>query len=165
MPLFVARLSSGMCLIGEAETEDTARRDFLRRDHPEDSGPEDTIVSVRALASNVFLSRWFPEAGLIDPDVLPGKPFGYLIESCEEELLHNEYEIIATAHQHARQEVPLILYQDPDAEEPDEGLLHHIEIWITNLTRRLRQAVELEMERYRVEDNSSRRRDAGSSMG
>ena len=156
MPLFVARLSSGMCLIGEADTEESARRDFLRRDHPEDSGPEDKIVTVRKLASNVFLSRWYPEAGLLDPDVLPGKPFGYLIESCEEELLHNEYEIIASAHQHARQEVPLILYHDPD--EPDEGLLHHIESWITNLTRRLRQAVELEMERYRVEEEQSRRR-------
>jgi hypothetical protein len=146
-----------MCLIGEAETEESARRDFLRRDHPEDPRPEDKIVSVRRLASNVFLSRWFPEAGLIDPDVLPGKPFGYLIESCEEELLRNEYEIIASAHHHARQEVPLILPQDLDTDEQDAGLLYHIETWITNLTRRLRQAVELEMERYRVDGEGAAR--------
>ena len=154
MPLFVARLASGMCLIGEAKSEARAWRDFLRRDHPEDPGPEDRIISVRRLPRNSFLSRWYPESGLLDPHVLPGKPSGYLIESCEEDLLHNEYQIIASAHRHAREEVPLlILHEDLDADE--HGLLHQIEAWITNLTRRLRQAVELEMDRYGMNETKS----------
>ena len=163
MPLFVARLSSGMCLIGEAETEQNAWSDFLRRDHPEDLGPADKIISVRRIPDNLFLSRWYPETGLLDPDALPGKPAGYLVETCEEDLLHNEYQIIACAHQHAREEVPLLLPED--LHDPDPGLFFLIEAWITNLTRRLRQAVELEMERYRSDEtNSMKGMDSDSRM-
>ena len=152
MPLFAARLASGMCLIGEAETEQHVWEDFLRRDHPDDLTPDDKIISVRRLAANAFLSRWYPETGMGDPDTVPGKPAGYLTESGEEELLQNEYTIIASAHRHAHEEVPLLLPQNmPDEASPDDLLTYQVETWIANLTGRLRQAVELEMERYAVE--------------
>jgi hypothetical protein len=60
MPIYVARLNDGSCLIGEANSESDARENFLYRWNSSGPEPDELILSVREMPKSSFLSRWWP---------------------------------------------------------------------------------------------------------
>jgi hypothetical protein len=146
--MFVARYGDGSCGIAEASDEVSARE--LLQSEEAFFHEHDKIVSLRPLP-RPFVSRWFFESK--DSDELPeiDRLGGMLGHQVAEEIQEHEYPMILSAHSTCEQEEPLL---DPKADMSDPliynmGQLDQMKKWEKNLKRRLRQAVELELERFK----------------
>ena len=95
MPVYVVRVNDGTCLIGEADSEATARESFLER-WGQLAANNEFILSVREVPPNRFLSRWWPSEDPEDDVILPGILEGTVDGDCD--VYENEYQLIEEAH-------------------------------------------------------------------
>lgn len=147
--IFVARYSDGSCGIAQAENEEAAR-ELLQSEEIWFDPETNRIVSLRPLSSS-FVSRWFfddhnsRELNEID------RLSGMLGERVADEVFEHEYPMIAVAHATTDREEPFF---DPKADQMtplahNPAQLRQMNRWSENLRRRLRQAVELELQRFK----------------
>jgi hypothetical protein len=101
MPMYIARLNDGSCLIGEADSRQDARKSFLQRAQlASEMKPEAQILSVRELPKNTYLSRWLPAEYVEDCKSMPGLLQGDICDARDEGLIYQrEYSRIDAAHQ------------------------------------------------------------------
>lgn len=147
--IFVGRYADGSCGIAEAANEEAARKLF-ESDEIYFDAENDRIVSIRNL-STPFVSRWFFDQKDGQDTVEIDRLTGGLGERVVEDVLRHEYPMIVVAHETSDQEEPLF---DPQA-DPTTPLVHNpaqleqMDKWSTNLLRRVRQAIEIELKRFR----------------
>lgn len=146
--MFVARYRNGDCGIVEASDEASARQ--LLESNDTWFVDDDKIVSIRPL-SQPFVSRWSFHStdsdDLAEIDLLEG----ILTESVAVEIHQHEYPMIPVAHSTCEQEEPLF-DQNSDKATPlmhNKAQLEQMDRWEENLKRRLRQAVQLELRRFK----------------
>ncbi len=143
MPIYVARLNDGSCLIGEADSEREAREEFLHRWDNSGSEPEELILSVREIPKATFLSRWWPLEYAPDEGLLPGRLDGGIDD--DSDVYENEYPITA-AHKKASNEVASFSEDAPVGPTLSD--------WDTRLRDNLTEAVRAEMRRGNAQDKS-----------
>ena len=148
--IFVARYADGSCGIADAENEEMARK-LLRSEEMLFDPDQDRIVTVRPL-STAFVSRWFFEDKDSKEVVEIDRLAGQLGENVIDELMHHEYPMIAVAHETVDQEEPPF---DPNADQHtplvyNRPQLKQMDKWETNLRRRVRQAIDLELTRFQT---------------
>jgi hypothetical protein len=146
--MFVARYRNGDCGIVEASDEASARQ-LLESDEAW-FDENDKIVSLRPL-SQPFVSRWSFHStdsdNLEEIDLL----HGWLGNRVAEEIQEREYPTILAAHSTCEQEEPLF-DRNSDTTTPliyNQAQLEQMDRWEENLKRRLRQAVQLELGRFK----------------
>lgn len=139
MPIYVARLNDGSCLIGEASSEREAREEFLDRWDTSGSEPEELILSVREMPKGTFLSRWWPSEHAPD-EGLPGRLDGGIDD--DSDVYEKEYPLITAAHKKASEEIA--------------GLSKDVAIfdWNARLRNSLTEAVRAEIRRGNTQDKS-----------
>jgi len=146
--MFVARYGNGDCGIVEASDEASARQ--LLESNDTWFVDNDKIVSIRPL-SQPFVSRWSFHS--IDSDDLEEIDLleGILTENVANEIHQHEYPMILVAYSTCEQEEPLF-DQNSDKTTPlmhNKAQLKQMDRWEENLKRRVRQAVELELRRFK----------------
>lgn len=145
--MFVARYGNGDCGIVEASDEASARQ--LLESNDTWFVDDDKIVSIRPL-SQPFVSRWSFHStdsdDLEEIDLLEG----ILTESVAVEIHQHEYPMIPIAHSTSEQEES---FRDRNSGKAaslvTKAGLEQWDRWEENLKRRLRQAVELELRRFK----------------
>ena len=106
--------------------------------------------------SGRFRSRWHFERRDSD-DMEIDRLGGTLGQEVADEILEHEYPLILTAHATCEQEEPLF-DENADQDTPlifNSPQLRQMDAWSMNLRRRVRQAIELELERFKREDGDS----------
>lgn len=140
MPIYVARLNDGSCLIGEAKSESDARENFLYRWNSSGPEPDELILSVREMHKSSFLSRWWPSEHPEDEGLLPGRLDGGIDDDCD--VYEHEYPLITAAHQKGSSAVANL--------SDDSPVESSLSVWDTQLRADLSEAVRGEMRRGKV---------------
>lgn len=146
--IFVARYKDGSCGIADAANE-TEARDLLESDTAWFNPDDDEIVSLRPVTTP-FVSRWFFEDVKSAELTEVARLSGMLSHDLAEELYEREYPMISAAHRTAQNEEPLF---DPNADQTTPILKNTAQFkqmkkWGDNLVNRVRQAVEIEINRF-----------------
>ena len=144
MPVYVVRLNDGSCLIGEADSENEAREEFLSCWDTSGSEPEELILSVRELPKGTFLSRWWPSEYAPDDGLLPGQLDGGICD--DSDVYEKEYPLITAAHKKASDEVACFSEETP--------INPTIFDWDVKLRDNLTEAVRTEMHRGNIQNKS-----------
>ena len=144
MPVYVVRLNDGSCLIGEADSEDEAREEFLSRWDTSGSEPEELVLSIRELPKGTFLSRWWPSEYAPDDGLLPGQLDGGICD--DSDVYEKEYPLITAAHNKASGEVACFSEETP--------INPTIFDWDSKLRDNLTEAVRAEMHRGSIQNKS-----------
>jgi hypothetical protein len=145
--MFVARYRNGDCGIVEASDEASARQ--LLESNDTWFVEDDEIVSIRPL-SQPFVSRWSFHS--TDSDYLEEIDLleGIVTESIAEEIHQHEYPMIPIAHSTCEQEES---FRDRNSGKAASLVTKagrkQWNRWEENLKRRLRQAVEVELGRFK----------------
>lgn len=147
--IFVARYKDGSCGIAEAGNEADARK-ALESDLAWFKPGDDEIMSLRPVTAP-FVSRWFFEDVGSKELSEVARLSGMLNESVAEEIYDHEYPMISAAHRTAEEEEPMF---DPKADMVTPILSNPTQFnqmmkWGDNLIKRVRQAVEIEIKRFR----------------
>jgi hypothetical protein len=149
MPIFVARLTDGSTVIGEAADPRDARERFCGE---EGTAHGEEIATLRELPANVFCSRWYLNVNATDLEELDC-PDGSLSQEIRWDLIEHEYPLIHAAHQSAGTGGNEEPFADPSLPRTTPlvhpGNVAQMNKWKENLIARLRQAAQLELERCR----------------
>ncbi len=146
--IFVARYKDGTCGIADAQNETEARA-LLQSEAAWFNPDDDEMVSLRALTSP-FVSRWFFEDVKSKELTEVARLSGMFSHDVADELYEHEYPMISAAHRNAEVEEPMF---DPKADRgtpivSNPVQLNQMKKWGDNLVNRVRQAVEIEMNRF-----------------
>jgi hypothetical protein len=146
--IFVARYADGTCGIAEAANEADGRM-LLESEEAWFKPDDDEIISLRPLTCQ-FVSRWYFEDVKSNELCEVARLSGMVSHDVAEELYEHEYPMISTAHRTAENEQPLF---DPTADQTtpiikNPAQLKQMKKWGDNLVNRVRQAVEIELNRF-----------------
>jgi len=107
MPVYIARLRDGSCLIGEAENEESVRKLFTEGDEVCNVDAAE-IVTILALQPNTFISRRWMNEQPYELKSEIGRLEGSINHDLEWDIFTHELPMLASAHTSTEREEPLV---------------------------------------------------------